>query len=184
VDAVLDYCEQTTRFLLEQGHRAAFCLPGYHKCLEYRGASHFKEGVYLLGRNRTDRRSKVAQKLNAKYVDTRRNPEKRGPLFLAPGIHLNIHRERTVQTFGAIKIIQMYLANKCFVISEPHWWSPLTPGIHYIEATEENLPGVVKHYKRRAEKRKEIARNGYLFTKKYLQMTRFLRRALQVLDLL
>lgn len=189
VDAVLDYCESTTRHLLEQGVRAVFLPPGYHPSLEVQRVTSlqpYPEGVWTIGMNRRDRRSTVAQSIGARFIYTRKDIYQRDRLSVTDGVHVNIHREPNILTFGAMKIIQIYLANKRFVISEPHWWSPLDNYEHYVEVCEDMLAGTVNHWKarRRRADRQRIAQQGYNFVRDALEQKYWLKRALDLLGLI
>ena len=185
VDGILDYCESTTRFLLEQGHRAVFCPPGFHESIVVKDAVPFRQGVYVLGKNRPGcRRARAAKRFNAQYVYTRNSVKARERLSVTPGVHVCLQRERDVLTFGGMKMIQMYLANKRFVISEPYWWSPLNSGEHYLEVPAERIPDFVTYYYYNSREADEIALNGFKYIKRSLHMTNWLKRALEVLRVL
>lgn len=185
IDGVLDYCEGTTRFLLEQGHRASFCPPGFHEAIVVKKSQPFPRGIYVLGKlRRNSRRGRVGCDFSPTYVYTRKSIENRDRLSVTPGVHVVLQRERDVLTFGGMKMIQMYLTNKRFVISEPYWWSPLRSGEHYIEAPIEQMPKLINYYYRNKREADEIANNGFSYVKRSLHMTNWLRRGLEVLKVI
>jgi hypothetical protein len=188
IHGVLDYGEASTRTLLERGVRAAFCPPGYHESIEINpdGIDPFEEGVYTLGPEREkgnkDRRWKVVEECDVKWIETRFTPENRAKLLITDGIHLNIHRHPNILHFGGMKIIQYYLANGRFVLSEPHWWSPANTGEHYVESPHWRFKDMIRYYWKNKKEREEIAANGQRFVRKQFRQADWLREALAVLE--
>jgi hypothetical protein len=71
------------------------------------------------------------------------------------------------------------MANGALVVSEPLGdGAPYVAGRHYVEATADQMPAVIRHYLARPDERRRIAEEGRRFVTTELTMARSVDRIL------
>jgi hypothetical protein len=74
------------------------------------------------------------------------------------------------------------MANKALVISEPIYNpAPYVPGKHYISATREEMPGIIRYYLAHDDEREYIADEGHRFVTQELTMARSVSHILELI---
>jgi hypothetical protein len=75
------------------------------------------------------------------------------------------------------------MANRALVVSEPMYRpEPFVPGVHYVEATLDEMPGVMKRYLRDDRGRERVASRGHRFVTEQLRMTRSVERIVDLAE--
>lgn len=75
------------------------------------------------------------------------------------------------------------MANKALVISEPMYKpDPYVPGKHYVSATIEEMPEVIRHYLAHDEERERIANEGHQLVTQEVTMARSLSCILELIQ--
>jgi|GEM_PF-1384848 len=158
---------ERVEFLQERGIESEHLPLGYY---EGQGEDLGLErdiGVLFLGAPTLRRRMKLAY-LRRRGVDVLalgdwKDPslwgEARTRLINRSKIFLNIPRFR-----GQFALLRFALgaSNKALIVSEPLYKpEPFVPGEHYVEASYEQMPEVIRYYLTHEKERREIAENGY-----------------------
>jgi hypothetical protein len=75
------------------------------------------------------------------------------------------------------------MANKALVVSEPIYNpAPYIPGKHYLSATIEEMPALIRYYLIHDDEREAIAAEGHRFVTQELTMVRSIARILELIE--
>ena len=80
--------------------------------------------------------------------------------------------------------LNLGMANKTLVISEPIYNSdPYIPGKHYVSASGEEMPEIIKYYLSNPKEREKIAQEGHRFVTEELTMDKSSARIVELIQL-
>jgi hypothetical protein len=106
--------------------------------------------------------------------------EKRTRLLNSAKIVLNI--QRYPGELSGMRFL-LAMANKALAISEPIYDpTPYVPGKHYVSASLDDLPQLIRYYLAHEKERVAIANEGYRFVTQELTMARSVSRILELLS--
>jgi hypothetical protein len=95
-------------------------------------------------------------------------------------VFLNI--QRFAGEFSGLRFI-LGMANGALVISEPAYDTfPFVPGQHYISASVDEMPAVIRHYLENEEERRRIVNEAYAFVTEQLPMERSVSRLVDLMS--
>lgn len=177
-------------FLAEHG-LSSTCVPlGHHRTeYGYDMGVHRDIDVLFLGALNIPRRRRLFRRLRRSGVDlvakgSWSDPhdwgENRVELLNRTKIFLNLQRYPG-ELSGARLILGM--ANKALVISEPIYKpGDLAPGKHFVSATSDEMPEIIKYYLNHDHERECIAREGYELVTRELIMERSISCILELIS--
>jgi hypothetical protein len=88
---------------------------------------------------------------------------------------------RTPGEYSGVRLL-LGMVNRCLVISEPiHEPGPVQPGVHYVSAGVDEMPGVIRHYLDRPAEAARIAERGHELATTELTMERSVGRILELI---
>jgi hypothetical protein len=143
----------------------------------------------FIGEWRIMRRRRMIARLQRSGVDVKAygdwgNPEfwgdNRTRLVNRTRIFLNI--QRFPGEFSGARMI-LGMSNKALVISEPMYDpSPYVPGRHFVSATVDEMPKVIRYYLENATERERIAAEGHRFVTQELTMERSIQTLVRLVS--
>lgn len=187
-DYYFDYSLEHLSFLENRGWKVDGWIPiGYHKSLDYTDiVAEIKYDAVFIGRTEDTRRAEVLQEVAKRCKVYPNTKDVWGDnlfrVIRQSKVGLNIHNEN-MDTFEIWRIIR-FLCNKTLIVSEPISDSiPLVAGKHFISASRDEFPDVVREcvenidrYKGFVEDAYEYVKNSFSFNLTTKKMLRIIRR--------
>jgi hypothetical protein len=175
-------------FLVERGIPAHWVPLGYEPSHGHDLSLPRDIDVLFLGDLNIPRRRRIITRLRRRGVnllamgswsDPAYWGENRTRLLNRAKIFLNL--QRYAGDLAGLHLI-LGMANKALVISEPIYHpAPYVPGQHYISATIEEMPQVIRYYLTHDAERECVVNEGYRFVTQELTMARSVSRILGLL---
>jgi len=145
--------------------------------------------VLFLGAFNIPRRRRLIDQLRRRGINllalgSRSNPdhwgENRTQLLNRTKILLNL--QRSPGELSGMRFL-LGMANRTLVISEPVYDSaPYVPGKHYISATIEEMPQIIRYYLAHEEEREKVAREGHRFVTQEMTLDRSVAQILELIS--
>ncbi len=100
--------------------------------------------------------------------------ERRTELINRSKIFLNL--QRFPGEYSGLRLI-IGMANRALVVSEPMYRpGPFVPGVHFVSATVEEMPGVIEYYLENDAERERIATEGHRLVTEQLSLDESIRK--------
>lgn len=93
-----------------------------------------------------------------------------------------LNLSRFAGEFAGLRLI-LGMANGAMVVSEPiHLPEPFIPGTHYVEASAEQMPKVLRYYLDHPDERRQFVDRGRRFVTEELTLRRSVQRIMELVD--
>ena len=188
IDLLFAMSAEKVEYFREQGYEAWHIPYGYHPSLGHLLNLERDVDVLFLGDTRPPRRRKLLRYLRNAGIDV----TVKGSWYDAAlwgenrtqflnRTKIIVHLQRYPGKLAAKRFI-LAMANGAMVVSEPPYLpAPFVNGVHYAEATIENMAAVIRHYLANPEERERITRAGHRLVTEDLTFERSMRAMLDVI---
>jgi len=124
------------------------------------------------------RKAKVALRVEGSWTDRAAWGDSRTRLLNRTKMLLNL--QRNPGEFSGLRMI-LGMCNGALIVSEPvDRPEPYVPGRHYVEASAEEIPAVLRYYLEHPEERHKITEEAHRFVTETLTMRNSLNRILEL----
>lgn len=187
VDILATSTPGRVEFLGERGIHADYVPLGYASHTGYDMGLERDIDALFLGEWRIMRRRRLIAQLQRSGIDLKAYGDWGDPQFWGDNRTQLVNRAKVflnIQRFpgefsGARMILGM--ANKSLVISEPMYDpAPFVPGKHFVSASVEEMPEVIRYYIAHKEERERIAAEGHRFATTEMTMERSIRNLVEL----
>ena len=188
VDLLVTSTKARQEFLAERGIPSSFEPHGYEPSCGHDLGLERDIDVLFLGAPDVPRTRRQARRLRRRGIDVLALGSWTDPAYWGDNRNHLLNRARILLNLqrlpgllsGARFILGM--ATRALVISEPVYQpAPFVPGKHYVSATVEEMPSVIRHYLAREDERREIVETAHGFVTKELTLERGVSRILELI---